>query len=395
MTTAEAKAILITESIDHLLPKPFELYFGEAAFKLSPSSLGAVVDLDATVLQAKRRSWRGGLLGIWERRWTKKPTTILPGFHIDPDKTKKAILDIAATLDSPPRDAEFMPQPDKKAIILHSQRGRKVDVDATWETAIDTAIDGQFRCPIRVKFLEPKFHTEDLAPLLPIEEISTFTTIFGSHDSPNRLFNIRHIADLVQNTVVTPEGTFSLLSVIGDFDEAHGFKEAYVIIDGQLEPQYGGGTCQIATTLFNATALAGLKILSRKNHSLYFSIYPLGRDATVYPPYYDFKFRNNTGHPIVIGAHMAKKSLTFRIFGQPTGKVVTFSPPIVKYVSWTVSNEATAKEKFVHGKPFKTTVIQTTKKDGKVIETKVWKSFYKIDGDKDKDSIKIKRKEPR
>ena len=104
----------------------------------------------------------------------------------------------------------------------------------------------------------------------------------------------------MDNALLLPGDTFSLANAIGDFTAERGFKEAFVIYGGELVPMLGGGTCQIGTTLYNSLQLADIKILERKNHSFYFNIYPLGRDATVYPGQLDLRFQNDTGYPILI-----------------------------------------------------------------------------------------------
>ncbi|MCX5750242.1 MAG: VanW family protein [Candidatus Saganbacteria bacterium] len=209
--------------------------------------------------------------------------------------------------------------------------------------------------------------------------MSKYTTYYGSHDSPNRISNIKLIASLIDSYILLSGGTFSLLSLIGDFSAERGFKEAFVIVGDELVPQHGGGTCQIATTLFNAVALAALEITQRKNHSIWFNIYPLGRDATVYPKVSDFKFTNNTGAPVLVKAKATGRSLTFEILGTPFGKKASFTSPYI--------------EGKIGSGPFKTRVIRKIKEGDKVIKEEEFWSYYKQAGDKQ--NVKIRRPEPR
>ena len=175
--------------------------------------------------------------------------------------------------------------------------------------------------PLVVQETAPRIKYEDLAEYPPAHLLSTYTTYYGTHDSPNRIHNIKLIANtLIDCTILLSGEAFSLLDAIGEISFARGFREAFVIVEGELEPQVGGGTCQTATTLYNTVMLADLEVLSRRNHSLFFYIYPLGRDATVYGAT-DFKFKNNTGHPIYLKGQGTNRSLTFKIYGTPTGKV--------------------------------------------------------------------------
>jgi vancomycin resistance protein YoaR len=186
---------------------------------------------------------------------------------------------------------------------------------------------------------------------------------------------------------------------LGDFSRDSGYKEAFVITKGELEPQYGGGSCQIASTLYNAALLAGLEITERHNHGIYFTIYPFGRDASIYSTSRDLRFRNNTNHPVYIKSYATDRKLTYRIYGTPTGKKVSFSRPMVffegeSYHSYNVSSDE-AKERINHallsGEPFYTYVKVTTELAGYRTEKAIF-SHYKLTGDRE--NVHIVRPEP-
>ena len=89
-----------------------------------------------------------------------------------------------------------------------------------------------------------------------------------------------------------------------------------------MKPGIGGGVCQVSTTLYNASLLAGLRIVQRSHHSLPIHYAPPGRDATVVYGAIDFRFRNNTDAPIMVEAHTAQRKLTVRLLGQGPVPVV-------------------------------------------------------------------------
>jgi vancomycin resistance protein YoaR len=131
-----------------------------------------------------------------------------------------------------------------------------------------------------------------------LEEVSTFST---RHDCCQpRVANIHLIADLVRGTVVRPGETFSLNGHVGERTAAKGFVPAGAIAQGVLEDQVGGGVSQFATTIFNAAFFAGMDLVEYQSHSLYFSRYPRGREATVSWPKPDLRFRNSTPYGILI-----------------------------------------------------------------------------------------------
>jgi vancomycin resistance protein YoaR len=211
--------------------------------------------------------------------------------------------------------------------------------------------------------------------------------------------NIKVAAGRLNNYIIISGETFSLLDKLGEFSLERGFKEAFVIYNGELDPQYGGGSCQIATTLYNAVMLAGLDIVERHNHGIYFTIYPLGRDASIYTGTRDLKILNNTSHPILIKAFASDKKLTFKLYGTPTARKVSFSRPLIffeggKFKPYNVaSDEAKAKinEALLSGKSFYS-YVKVMQEEGGLLREKIIRSHYKMTGDRE--NVKIVRPEP-
>ena len=122
--------------------------------------------------------------------------------------------------------------------------------------------------------------------------VGSYTTTYGG--TPGRIHNVQLVADLIDGALIAPGDRFSFNETTGERNEAKGFEEAPVIINGELQSGIGGGVCQVSTTVFNAAFEAGLSIERRTNHALYISHYPLGRDATVNYPDIDLVFENDT-----------------------------------------------------------------------------------------------------
>jgi vancomycin resistance protein YoaR len=84
---------------------------------------------------------------------------------------------------------------------------------------------------------------------------------------------------------------------------------------------------QLATTTFNAVFFGGYEDVTHKPHSLYFSRYPMGREATVNYPNLDLKFRNNTDAGVLIRAYYSDTSITVTFYGDNGGKQVSAEGP--------------------------------------------------------------------
>ncbi len=165
--------------------------------------------------------------------------------------------------------------------------------------------------------LEPKIAgadegIADLEALGIIEEVSSFTT---NHDCcQGRVTNIQLMADIVRGAVIEPGGELSLNGYVGKRTRERGFVPAGAIASGIVEDQVGGGVSQFATTTFNAAFFAGIEIPEYQSHSLYFSRYPRGREATISWPKPDLVLRNQTPYGILIWTSYTSTSITVTMY---------------------------------------------------------------------------------
>ncbi len=152
----------------------------------------------------------------------------------------------------------------------------------------------------------------ELEELGIVELVSTFTT---SHPCcANRVVNIQLFADTIRGAIIEPGETLSLNGYVGQRTKEKGYLQAGAISRGNLEPQYGGGVSQVATTTFNTAFFAGLDIVEYQAHSLYFSRYPEGREATISYPRPDLKIANNTPYGVLLWTEYTPTSITVSMY---------------------------------------------------------------------------------
>lgn len=167
------------------------------------------------------------------------------------------------------------------------------------------------------------------------------TGYFGSLEE--RVKNIAVAAARMNGMVVQPGQIFSFNDALGGAGTAAGFVEGYAVVNGRLEKVPGGGICQVSTTMYRAVFNAGLDVVERRSHSVSINFYENvpGWDATVFAPYTDFKWRNDTSGPVYIVATSdpSKATVTFALYGYPDGRETTMVGP-------TISNRTAP------GKPF-------------------------------------------
>ena len=134
--------------------------------------------------------------------------------------------------------------------------------------------------------------------------------------TPERLNNIELAVNKLNGAKVNPGETFSFNNHIGPRNEETGYQEA-IIFDGHGNKTkgYGGGICQISSTLYNAVLNAGLEVVERHEHSHEVPYIETGKDATVSYGADDFKFKNNSRRIITINASTTDDVLAISIEG--------------------------------------------------------------------------------
>ncbi|KRA31406.1 MULTISPECIES: VanW family protein [unclassified Nocardioides] len=173
------------------------------------------------------------------------------------------------------------------------------DVAAVFEGLL-TAPEGSRSGEVKAEVTDAEFTTQDAKDLKIVEKVSQWVTYYPHADYRN--VNIGRAAELIDGTVLKPGERFSLNGIVGERTAENGFTEGYVISNGILKKDLGGGVSQLATTTFNAMFYAGLKDIEHKPHSFYIDRYPAGREATVAWPTVDMSFENDSPYGVLVRA---------------------------------------------------------------------------------------------
>jgi vancomycin resistance protein YoaR len=244
-----------------------------------------------------------------------------------------------SAVDHPPIDARFVVLPSDRVQVRPAQPGLQLDVEAARRAIFAAALSPTDRTASLVAELaQPERSTHEARAMRISGRVAGYTTYYGGE--PNRIHNVQLVARLIDGALIAPGTTFSFNSTTGERSPDRGFREAPVIINGELQNGIGGGVCQVSTTVFNAAYEAGLPIETRTNHALYISHYPQGRDATVNYPDIDLKFRNDTGGWLLVRTFVGASALTVTLYGTPqnrrveseTAPLEVTGPPGVKRV---------------------------------------------------------------
>lgn len=150
-------------------------------------------------------------------------------------------------------------------------------------------------------------------PIITEEEISSFSTKIIDDDD-NRDTNIRITCNEINGTIVKNGEEFSFNESAGNPTPDRGYKKAGVFIDGELKKGYGGGNCQVSTTIYNAVdKIDGIKVTERHEHGKEVGYIKMGKDSTVAYDGLDLKFENNTGYDIKLYAELSDKKIKVKV----------------------------------------------------------------------------------
>ena len=218
-------------------------------------------------------------------------------------------------------------------VVDDVQAGFEPDVEATLAQVIDAALAGGGT----VDVIGDANTDVDPADMGIVEPISSFTTYYTPGQS--RVTNIRRFAEIVDGYIIPPGESFEINHYVGRRTPEKGFVGGGAIQNGELVTEFGGGVSQFSTTFFNAAWFAGVELVDFKAHSVYFSRYPPGREATLNWPDVNNEIRNNTPYAILVDTDSNETSVTVTFWSTPYWDVQTIMGPCACGGAFTITNQ--------------------------------------------------------
>ncbi len=255
----------------------------------------------------------------------------------DREKLAPLIEPLREAANSEPRDADWfidedapVPEHDddtegEKGIgfpvtLIPSRPATSLDIDLVVDAIAATASSdvriGEF------PFAEgapADFTTADAEAMGEVALVSEFTTFHPAGQS--RVTNIQLFAETVDGDKVWPGEEYSLNEAVGQRTVEKGFVSGGMILGGELVPDIGGGVSQFATTFYNASFFGCYEDVVHQPHSLYFSRYPEGREATISWPRPNLIIGNNSDTVLIIKTQYTATSITVQFYGNNGGYV--------------------------------------------------------------------------
>ena len=250
---------------------------------------------------------------------------------ISQDTIKEYLESVQKTLTSQPVNAKlkFDPATQQIQILEPGKEGTKLMMEESSKRIKNDILAGVKRTELFVAVTSPQIDESQFEALGVKTLLGRGESNFRG-SSKSRVKNINVAANKISSTLLKPGEEFSFVNTLGKVDARNGYLPELVIKGNKTIPEYGGGICQVSTTLFRAALNAGLPILERRNHSYVVNYYGKpGLDATIYLPKPDFKFKNDTNHHILIQHYITGTTLYYEIYGTSTGKTAKTIEPVV------------------------------------------------------------------
>lgn len=325
----------IRNRLEKLDETPVTLETVTAYPKISRQDLLMLAD-QASGFAGKKLSLTNG-----NKRWSVSSQTILSwisvskssgqtALDIDPERIATYLEKyVVPEVNYSPEMPRFEVSGDKISSWQLGKDGLEVDMSSTTQEIREAVLDSSYSDIAIVTKTVPA-EKMDSANGLSIKEIlGTGHSSFAGSPS-NRRHNIEVGANSLQGLLIKPDEEFSLIKALGSIDAENGYLPELVIKENKTVPEYGGGLCQIGTTVFRAALASGLPITERRNHSYRVSYYePAGTDATIYDPSPDFKFKNDTGNYILIQSRIKGDDIYFDFWGTSDGREATTTYPVI------------------------------------------------------------------
>lgn len=235
---------------------------------------------------------------------------MFPGFI---DDTEAFLTKYA---DMPARNArlKFSPDADVKFTVIKDKPGTLADRARLYSDMMDGYIAGS-RSAVSPVFLRAEAEIKTADVLRYTNFRADFSTSYADSGA-QRKHNVAHALSKFNGMRVEPGQEVSFNKTVGRRTEANGFLEAKIIVNGRYEEGIGGGVCQSSTTLYNSALVAGMTVISARQHTLSSGYIEPSFDAMVNASSSDLVFRNDTGGPVFIRTYYNQTTVGAAFYGE-------------------------------------------------------------------------------
>lgn len=297
----------------------------------SYSEIGTNIENKEFILSEAQKYTTGNMLERFAKSAVliETPESITPNIAFD-DEALNSFLEVANSKNpNAPANASIK-RVNGAFEITPEHDGYAIDNESTVEKLKEAVLkDGEEDIVAELTQHVATVKAEDLQDIKDV--LGTFTTNYSSSSS-ERATNIVVGTSKMDGVLLMPGETLSGYEKMHPFTIKNGYKMAKAYANGLVVDSVGGGACQIATTLYEASLRAEITITERKNHSMIVGYVQPSGDAAIAGDYKDIKVTNNRSTPIYIEAITSGRNVTFTIWGKedrPSNRSIEFVSEVI------------------------------------------------------------------
>lgn len=336
--TEEQITQAVNDKIEQLKPSVINLSAGEQNAQVTAGDLGLSCANPEVAREAVTIGQEGNVLKRFltqNRLKNGETVTFSLKYTVDGEAARQAVENNTAVLNREATDATLTRE-NGEFIVNPGQTGCSVNVDESTAKVVNyltTSWRGGIGGVELVTEETPAGGNPEQLALVK-DLLGEGMTEYGNGTS-GRKQNVAVGAEKINGTLVQPGEEFSVEAVVVPFDAENGYALAASYEMGKVVDSYGGGICQVSTTLYVAVLKAELEVTERYSHSMIVHYVDPSMDAAIAEGLKDLKFINNTDAPIYIEASADGSTLHFAIYGHETRD----PNRTVRYESETTSTE--------------------------------------------------------
>lgn len=335
MHTKEAQDA-VQSYVDQIMDKKFTVTTGETKLEATAEQLGLTWKNTGVVKEAEAYGKEGSVFSRYrtEKGLKKKAKKFPLELEAKKEVIETFFKEKAPVFEQDAVDATLTRE-NGQFVVTDGKNGVKLDIEKSIENTeafLKNWNGSDTEIQLTADIVKPKASKEQLAKIKDV--LGTYSTDYSSSPS-GRKQNVKTGAEKINGKLLYPGETFSVYEAVSPFDEEHGYALAGSYENGTTVETYGGGICQVSTTLYNAVIRAELGIEERFCHSMVVHYVEPSEDAAIAGTYKDLKFKNDKDTPIYIEGSADGATLTFTVYGEetrPANREVSFESEIVKKI---------------------------------------------------------------
>ncbi len=336
--TAEEATNAVNAYVENVKAQTITLVGPKANLEITLGDMGLTASVDTAVQEAVAVGHSGNLISRFKalQDLEKENYVVDMGFAIDKQLVGETLYNKAGKINVKSIDNGLKIE-NGQFVFVPGQAGDEVDIVASvnelsehistdWELAV--VENEEFKLTSIVS--QPRGTEEELSVVKDL--LGSFSTNYRS-SGWGRAKNVENGASKINGTILYPGDELSVYELVNPFTQENGYELAGSYLNGETVESFGGGICQVSTTLYNAALEAELEITQRYNHSMIVTYVDLSADAAIAGTYKDLRLKNQYDFPIYIEGTCSNRNITFNIYGVETRA----ANRTVSYESVTVS----------------------------------------------------------